>query len=194
MLTKSRLHVPPGGLLLPGHGLLVDWSPPRPGILGVDRDGRPIREIAGGAWTASGLYLLNWIDILDATQLAIDTSLTTHKWAMYNNTETPNFSSETAYSVTNEVTGTNYTAGGKDLTGLAPTTTESPAGTLMYDMGDISWASSTITAYGAKLYADVLAGNNLICALNFGGAYTSTNGTFTIQFNALGVFYLDLTP
>ena len=38
------------------------------------------------AWTASGLYVLNWIDLLDATQLAIDTSLTTHKIAMYNNT------------------------------------------------------------------------------------------------------------
>ena len=36
-------------------------------------------------------------------------------------------------------------AGLSDLTGLAPAVSESPAGTLMYDMGDQSWASSTIS-------------------------------------------------
>lgn len=147
------------------------------------------------AFTSSGLYLVTWIDLLDATQLAIDLSLTTHKWAMYTNTDTPNFSTDSAYAVTNEVSGTGYTAGGKDLTGLAPTVSESPAGTLMFDMADISWASSSIAnARGAKLYADVLVGNNLIVALTFGADFTSTNGTFTIQFAATGVFTIDLTP
>ena len=145
------------------------------------------------AWTASGLYVLNWIDILDATQLSIDTSLTTHKIAMYDNTETPNFSTEVSYSATNEVTGTGYTAGGQVV--ITPGTTESPAGTLMYDLGDQVWASPTsVTAYGSKLYADALVGNNLIVAHNFGGAFTSTAGTFTIQWAATGVFTIDLTP
>ena len=145
------------------------------------------------AWTASGLYVLNWIDILDATQLAIDTSLTTHKIAMYDNTETPNFSTEVSYSATNEVTGTGYTAGGQVV--ITPGTTESPAGTLMYDLGDQVWASPTsVTAYGSKLYADALAADNLIVAHNFGGAFTSTAGTFTIQWAATGVFTIDLTP
>ena len=145
------------------------------------------------AWTASGLYVLNWIDLLDATQLAIDTSLTTHKIAMYDNVETPNFSSEVGYAATNEVTGTGYTAGGQVV--ITPGTTESPAGTLMYDLGDQVWASPTsVTAYGSKLYADVLVGDNLIVAHNFGGAFTSTAGTFTIQWAATGVFTIDLTP
>jgi len=145
------------------------------------------------AWTASGLYVLNWIDLLDATQLAIDTSLTSHKIAMYNNTETPNFSTEVSYAATNEVSGTGYTAGGQVV--VSPTTTESPAGTLMYDLGDQVWASPTsVTARGAKLYADALAGNNLIVGVNFGSDFTSTAGTFTIQWNALGVFTIDLTP
>lgn len=145
------------------------------------------------AWTVSGLYVLNWIDILDATQLAIDTSLTTHKWALYNNTETPNYSTETAYATTNEVTGTGYTAGGQVI--VSPTTTESPAGTLMYDMADQVWASpTTVTARGAKLYADALAGNNLIVGVNFGSDFTSTAGTFTIQWASTGVFTIDLTP
>lgn len=145
------------------------------------------------AWTASGLYVLNWIDLLDATQLAIDTSLTTHKIAMYNNTETPNFSTEVGYAATNEVSGTGYTAGGQVV--VSPTTTESPAGTLMYDLGDQIWASPTsVTARGAKLYADALAGNNLIVGINFGSDFTSTAGTFTIQWAATGVFTIDLTP
>jgi len=145
------------------------------------------------AWTASGLYVLNWIDLLDATQLAIDTSLTSHKIAMYNNTETPNFSTEVGYATTNEVSGTGYTAGGQVI--VSPTTTESPAGTLMYDMADQVWASPTsVTARGAKLYADALVGNNLIVGVNFTADFTSTAGTFTIQWAAGGVFTIDLTP
>jgi hypothetical protein len=144
------------------------------------------------AWTASGLYVLTWIDILDATQLAINMSLTSHKIAMYNNTETPNFSTETVYSATNEVSGTGYTAGGQVV--VSPTVTESPAGSLMYDLGDQVWASPTsVTARGAKLYADALL-NELICGVNFGADFTSTAGTFTIQWAAAGVFAIDLTP
>jgi hypothetical protein len=145
------------------------------------------------AFSVSGLYVANWIDILDATQLAINTSLTTHKWAMYTNTLTPNFSSDTAYSATNEVSGTGYTAGGQTI--VSPTTTESPTGTLMYDMADQVWASpTTVTARGAILYADALGGDPLIVAMTFGSDFTSTAGTFTIQFAATGVFTIDLTP
>jgi hypothetical protein len=145
------------------------------------------------AWTASGLYVTNWIDILDATQLAIDTSLTSHKWALYTNSLTPNFSTDQSYSATNEVSGTGYTAGGQVI--VSPTTTESPAGTLMYDMADQVWASPTsVTARGAILYADALGGNNLIVGVNFTSDFTSTAGTFTIQFASTGVFTIDLTP
>lgn len=186
---EDRLIVQEDGLLLPGHGLLVERR--KLHLRDLLRPAVWNEEV--GAWTVSGMFLLNWIDVLDATQLAIDLSLTTHKWAMYNNTETPNFSTGVSYSATNEVTGTGYTPGGQVIT--SPTVTESPAGTLMYDMADEVWASpTTVTAYGAKLYADALAGDNLIVASYFGGVYTSTAGTFTIQFNALGVLTLDLTP
>lgn len=145
------------------------------------------------AWTASGMYLVTWIDILDATQLAIDTSLTTHKVALYNNTETPNFSTESAYAATNEISGTGYSAGGTVV--ASPTTTESPTGTLMYDIADTSWTTATFSGVrGAKLYADALAGNNLIVGVNFGADYAVTSGTFTIQWAATGVLTLDLTP
>lgn len=145
------------------------------------------------AFTVSGLYVANIIDVFDATQLAIDLSLTTHKWAMYTNTLTPNFSTDTAYAATNEVTGTGYTAGGQTI--VSPTNTESPTGSYMYDMADQVWAAPTsVTARGAILYADALAGNNLIVAVTFGSDFTSTAGTFTIQWAATGVFAIDLTP
>ena len=188
----SRIHIPDGGaLVLPPYGALLPELEDLPRVQRVGD--RIVPVISGGAFSLSGLYLTNWIDILDATQLAIDTSLTTHKWAMYTNTLSPNFSTDVSYSTTNEVSGTGYTAGGQTI--LSPTTTESPTGTLMYDMADQVWASPTsVTARGAILYADALTNNNLIVAMTFGADFTSTAGTFTIQFAATGVFTIDLTP
>ena len=184
--------IPEQGLLLPPYGLLLPKTPEKVDMIRT-AGGKLVPAIMGGAFSASGLYVDNWVDILDATQLAIDTSLTTHKWALYTNTLTPDFSVDVSYSSTNESTGTGYTAGGQTI--VSPTTTESPAGTLTYDMSDQVWAAPTsTTARGSILYADALAGNNLICGMTFGADYTSTAGTFTIQFNSLGVFYFDLTP
>jgi hypothetical protein len=145
------------------------------------------------AWTASGLYLTTWIDIVDTTQLAVDLDLETHRIYLTNNTDTPNFSTETAFGTTNEVTGTNWATGGVLLTGT--TVTESPAGTLMFDATDVSVANATFTgARGAKIYADALAGNNLICGINFGADFSPNNGTFSITWASTGIFALDLTP
>lgn len=154
------------------------------------------------AFSASGLYVVTFIDVFDATQLAIDLSLTSHKIALYNNSLTPNYSSDSAYSATNEVTGTNWASGGVALsvaaaggTSTAPTVTESPSGSLMYDMGDVAVASTTLSAVrGMILYADALAGNNLIVGITFGADYSTSNGTFGINWNALGVFAIDLLP
>lgn len=154
------------------------------------------------AFGSSGLYLLNWIDILDATQLAVDLSLTSHKIALYNNTKTPNFSSDVGYSATNEVSGTGWAAGGVALsaaaaggTSTAPTVTESPTGTLMYDMADISVATTTLSAIrGLILYADALAGDNNIVAVTFGADYSTSAGTFGVTLASTGLFYIDLTP
>lgn len=149
------------------------------------------------AFASSGLYVANMVDVFDATQLAIDLSLTTHKLALYTNTLTPNFSTDTAYAATNEVTGTGYTAGGRTIAAGSgsPTLTESPTGTMMYDMNDYVWPSPTsVTARGAILYADALTPKALIVAITFGSDFTSTAGTFTIVWNALGLFTVDWTP
>lgn len=195
-LTEDRLFIPRGGLWLPGHGLLVEAHEPEDLEPIFDRLGRRVPPISGGAFSSSGMYLLNFIDILDATQLAIDLSLSSHKWALYTNTLTPNFSSDSAYSATNEISGTGYTAAGRTITagGGSPTVTESPTGTIMYDQNDMTWPTASFTARGGILYADALSPKALIVAQTFGADITATAGTFTDQFNALGVLTLDITP
>ena len=158
------------------------------------------------AVTVSGLFVANMIDVFDATQLAIDLSLTTHKIALFSNSITPNFSTDTAYGVApyngNEISGTGWASGGVALsaaaagaTSTAPTNTESPTGTQMYDMGDVSVALTTLTnARCALLYADALAGNQGIVLVNFGADYSTVAGTFGIAWAATGVFTIDWTP
>jgi hypothetical protein len=146
--------------------------------------------------TASGLYVANIIDVLDATQLAIDLSLTTNKVALFTNSVTPNFDSDVGYGAApynaNEVSGTGYTAGGAAV--ASPTLTGS-SGTMTFDMADTSWSSSTITgAHAALVYANALAGKNAIVLVNLGADYSTVNGTFQITWSGSGVFTIDLTP
>lgn len=148
------------------------------------------------AITASGLYVPTFVDVLDTTQLALDLDLETHKGALFDNTITPNFTTDTAYGVApynaGEVTGSNWPSGGVALTG---TTVTGAAGTLTFDGTDVSVASTTITgARGYLLYADALAGNNAIVLVNFGADYSTNNGTFAVTWNAAGIFTIDLTP
>ncbi len=148
------------------------------------------------AITASGIFVATFVDKFDTTQLAIDLDLETHKGALFSNSITPNFTADTAFGVSpydaNEVTGTNWAAGGVTLTG---TTFTGASGTAAFDATDISVASTTLTnARGYLLYADVLSGNNAVVLVNFGADYSTNNGTFAITWNAAGIFTVDLTP
>ena len=85
----------------------------------------------------------------------------------------------TAYSATNEASGTGYSAGGNTLTiAQVPTFTSTTA---WLDFGDSTWSSSTITANGALIYNSTNS-NTAVAVLAFGGDKTSTNGDFTIIF------------
>lgn len=152
--------------------------------------------------TKSGLFVPNIIDVFDNTQLAIDLSLATHKIALLSNSATPNFSSGTGWSNTNEVAGTGWITGGIALsaaaagaTSTAPTVTESPTGSVMYDMNDIAVSSTTLAnARAAQIYADALSGDPLIVLIDFTADYSTSNGVFGIQFGSGGVFAWDITP
>lgn len=157
------------------------------------------------AVTASGWYVQNLIDELDATNVGFDLTLTTHKIALLSNAATPNFDTDVTWSSTNEVSGTGWATGGilfsaaaAGGTSLAPTLTISPAGTMMWDMNDVSVASTTLTnARAARLYADALTtptADALILLVNFTTDFSTNNGTFGIQWAAAGVAAHDLTP
>lgn len=146
------------------------------------------------AVTASGLFLPTFVDILDATQLAVNTGSDTFKVAMITNSATPDFDTHDHWSdlSSTEVSGTNYTAGG---VALASVTCAGASGTIKFDAADTSWTTSTISsARAAVVYDDTLASDPLVCLVNFGGDYSSANGTFTITWNASGIWTLDLTP
>lgn len=106
----------------------------------------------------------------------------TFKLALYDNSAAFT-AATTAYTATNEVgnSGT-YAAGGGTLVNVTPTSSGTTAFT---DFADLSFTSATITAYGALIYNSTPTHtytNPSVCVLDFSGAKTSTNGTFTIIF------------
>lgn len=146
------------------------------------------------AVTASGLFVLTFRDILDASQLAVNTGSDTIKVAMITNSSTPNFETHDHWSDLsgNEVSGTNYSAGG---VALASITLANASGTLKFDAADTTWSTATISsARAAVVYDDTLTNDPLICLVNFGADYASSAGTFQITWNAAGIWTIDLTP
>jgi len=85
----------------------------------------------------------------------------------------------TAYTTSNEVSGTNYTAKGQSLTRVDPSTSGTTA---LTDFADLTFSNATVTARGALIFNDSASGDPAVCALDFGGDKTSTAGDFTIQF------------
>lgn len=95
--------------------------------------------------------------------------------------------------VTDEVSGTGYSAGGAALAGksVAVDNTDNEG---VFDANDLTWASSTITARGAVLYkarGGASSADELICYFDFTSDQTSTNGNFTLQWNAEGILNLN---
>jgi hypothetical protein len=90
----------------------------------------------------------------------------------------------TAYTATNEVVGTGYTAGGNTLViSTSPTSGNNTASipTAFVSFSNTSWASSTITARGALIYNST-QGNKSVAVLDFGADKTTANATFLITF------------
>lgn len=101
----------------------------------------------------------------------------TFKIALYTSSATLD-ASTTAYSTTNEVTGTGYTAGGNTLTVVVP---DSSGTTAYVDFANTTWSSATITARGALIYKSG-GSNPAVAVLDFGEDKSTTSGDFTIQF------------
>lgn len=169
------------------------------------------------AWTASGIYVHTIQEALRATAITgtggLDFRLATWKIALHSNALTQGSgildysAADTTWVNTNEVSGTGWAAGGVALsaaatgaTSTAPTLAEGTAGSLRYDMGDISVASTTLTnARGCIIYADNITApadlaDAMAVAVTFGADFSTVAGTFGVQWSATGVWELDLTP
>ena len=106
----------------------------------------------------------------------------TFKLAMYTNSASFN-AATTAYTTSNEVSGSGYTAGGGTLTRVDPTTSGTTA---LTDFADLTFSSATVTARGALIYNTTTGSGSgttdTVVVLDFGSDKTSTAGDFTIQF------------
>lgn len=89
----------------------------------------------------------------------------------------------------NETSGTAYVAGGQVLTGVTVTQNDG-ATQAVFTGSNVTWSSSTITAAFAVLYDNTLISKDLIACFDFGGNQSSSNGNFTIQWNASGIITL----
>lgn len=116
-------------------------------------------------------------EVLDGTHVSTDV----YKIALYTDVATLD-ASTTAYSATNEVSGTGYTAGGATLAGY---TSGLSSNTAYITFSDPSWANSTITARGCLIYNSSKS-NKAVAAFDFGSNVVSVSGTFTIDLPAAG--------
>lgn len=125
---------------------------------------------------------------------AIDLDTDTVNVMLVTSSYTPDIDAHTKRSdITNEVSGTGYSAGGSALAGktVAVDNTDDEG---VFDANDLSWATSTITARGAVLYkarGGASSADELICYIDFGSNITSTAGTFLITWAAEGILNLN---
>ena len=87
----------------------------------------------------------------------------------------------TAYTTSNEISGTNYSAKGNTLTRIDPS---SSGTTALTDFADTAWTTATFTARGALIFNEDTSGDTSVLVLDFGADKTATAGTFTIAFPA----------
>ena len=132
--------------------------------------------------TSFKVELLNGIHAFSTTVARGNTNADSFKLALYTSSASLG-AGTTAYTTSNEVSGTGYTAAGETLTSPAVALSSTTA---YIDLANATWSTSSFTANGALIYrSDGSAPtNDAVCVIAFGGDYTSTNGTFTIQFPA----------
>jgi len=123
------------------------------------------------------------IELLQAVHNFGPTTPNTFKIALYTGASSigPN---TTVYSVTNEVSGTGYVAGGNTLViNQSPVAADNlqKVPTAYVSFANSAWAGASFTARGALIYNST-QGNKSVAVLDFGGDKTVANQTFTVTF------------
>lgn len=122
-------------------------------------------------------------------ELTLVSGITTLKAMLCTSGYTPNQNTHRYKSdITNEVSGTGYTAGGATLGSVTVT---SSGNTVTIDSADTSWPSSTLTGRYLVIY-DSAKGSDatrpVISYVDFGADVSTTSGTFQSIWDSLGIF------
>ena len=103
------------------------------------------------------------------------------KLALYDNSASFN-AATTSYTTSNEISGTNYSAGGNAITTVTPVSSSTTA---LVDMADVVFSNVTISAVrGALIYNNSPtspgSGTPTVAVLDFGGDKAASSGNFTV--------------
>lgn len=126
----------------------------------------------------------------------VDWASDTIKVALCTSSYTPDQDAHDYFDdITNEVAaGSGYTSGGATL-GTPTIGYTGATNVVKLDGDDVSWTTSTITARYAIIYDSTpgsAATNPLLGYVDFGADVSSSSGTFTITWDAAGIF--TITP
>jgi hypothetical protein len=156
----------------------------------VDRVGRMAEEmvVTGGQYGVPLKNLYTGSNTWDWDTDTIKTALTTSTYTV--DIDTHDFFND----VTNEITGTNYTAGGYTLA-TATSSYDTATDQIRLDAADVSQATATYTARRAVVYKSTGTASTspLITFLDFGADVSPSAGTFSIVWDATGIFVHDIT-
>lgn len=131
--------------------------------------------------TSFRVELLNGHHAFGTSVVRGATTADSFKAALYLVSATTN-GSNTVYTATGEVSGTNYTAGGVDLTGSPDWIAPTSSGTTAYSTPTNSFVYTTVTlatAFDAVMIYNSTQGNKAVSVHTF-GSQTVTAGTFTL--------------
>ena len=118
------------------------------------------------------------VELLKGVHNFTNSSGDTFKLALY--TSSANLdAATTAYTTSNEVSGSGYSAKGGTLTNVTPTSSSTTA---LTDFADLTFSTVSITARGALIFNEDATSDAAVCVLDFGSDKTASAGDFTVQF------------
>jgi hypothetical protein len=118
-------------------------------------------------------------ELMEAKHNFLASGGNTFNVALYNNSASFT-AATTAYTSSNEISGTNYSAKGQALGNVNPTTSSTTAFT---DFTDEVFSNVTISSVrGAMIFNDTASGDPSVCILDFGADKAASSGDFTIVF------------
>lgn len=156
-----------------GNGFLLTFLP-----LPISKSKKSGNRKIASRWYAKGIQRLadKQIDLLDDSV----------KVALFTNAYTPNFTTHEFYpSLTNEATGTGYTAGGKVLTGKM--FVDNTYDQLVFSAANTVWTGLTTAFRYLVLFDDTAAGKPLIACIDMTTTRTVTAQDLTVVWQYSGL-------